>query len=96
MASTTQTSGSYTPPEEKGNVEKRESTIGRHPSSDGQQSTVVDDAKLNAKLANPLAGLSHEQIEKDALAFASAFGLEHLSEEIRKGALVAQDPAGMS
>lgn len=47
---------------------------------------------LNAKLANPLAGVSHEQLMADATIFASTHGLAEYTETIQKGALVAQDP----
>ncbi|KAI0267080.1 hypothetical protein BC834DRAFT_822948 [Gloeopeniophorella convolvens] len=54
----------------------------------------VDNAvtNINAKLANPLAGLSHDQLIADGAEFARTHGLEHLVEEFKKGALVAQDP----
>ncbi|KAF5351753.1 hypothetical protein D9756_007419 [Leucocoprinus leucothites] len=47
---------------------------------------------LNAKLANPLAGLSQDQLIKDGEAFALKHGLEDVTELFSKGALVAQDP----
>ncbi|KAF7362784.1 MFS domain-containing protein [Mycena venus] len=46
----------------------------------------------NAKLANPLRGISREQLMRDVDQFAEEKGLKHLSAELRKGALVAQDP----
>lgn len=48
--------------------------------------------KLNAKLANPLAGISHEQLIADAADFAKMYGLAEHTETLQKGALVAQDP----
>lgn len=55
---------------------------------------VVDDAitKANAKLANPLAGLSHEKLMEDGAEFARTHGLGHSEDLFRKGALAAQDP----
>ncbi|KAJ7769957.1 hypothetical protein B0H16DRAFT_1516921 [Mycena metata] len=47
----------------------------------------------NAKLANPLRGVSREQLLRDVDQFAEEKGLKHLSAELQKGALVAQDPA---
>ena len=47
---------------------------------------------LNAKLANPLAGFSHEQLLADAEEFAKTHELAEYAETIQKGALVAQDP----
>ncbi|PCH43889.1 hypothetical protein WOLCODRAFT_26276 [Wolfiporia cocos MD-104 SS10] len=46
----------------------------------------------NARLANPLEGIPHEQLMADAAAFAKHQGLGHLTEVFKKGALVAQDP----
>ncbi|KAJ7036736.1 putative polyol transporter 6 [Mycena alexandri] len=48
----------------------------------------------NAKLANPLRGVSREQLIRDAERFAEEKELKHLSAELQKGALVAQDPEG--
>jgi len=47
----------------------------------------------NAKLANPLRGIPHDQLMRDVDTFAQEKGLTHISEDLRKGALVAQDPA---
>ncbi|ETW80957.1 major facilitator superfamily [Heterobasidion irregulare TC 32-1] len=58
-----------------------------------QEERIDDVTALNVKLANPLAGLSHEQLISDAAEFARTHGLEHLTEEFKKGALIAQDPA---
>ena len=58
-----------------------------------QQSDVDHSlANVNAKLANPLAGLSHEQLMDDGAEFARTHGLGHLEDLFRKGALAAQDP----
>ena len=48
--------------------------------------------KANAKLANPLAGVSHEQLMENGAEFARTHGLGHLEDLFRKGALAAQDP----
>jgi hypothetical protein len=54
----------------------------------------VDNAlsNINAKLANPLVGLSHEQLMDNGAEFARTHGLGDLEEIFRKGALAAQDP----
>ncbi|KAH8995274.1 MFS sugar transporter [Lactarius hatsudake] len=54
----------------------------------------VDNAisNINAKLANPLAGLSHEELMASGAEFARTHGLGHLEEVFKKGALAAQDP----
>ena len=49
-------------------------------------------AKANTKLANPLAGLSHEELMESGAEFARTHGLGHLEDWFRKGALAAQDP----
>jgi hypothetical protein len=49
-------------------------------------------SNVNAKLANPLLGLSHEQLMDDGAQFARSHGLGHLEDLFRKGALAAQDP----
>ena len=58
------------------------------------QPDAVNDAlsKANAKLANPLAGLSHEQLMENGAEFARTHGLGHAEDLFRKGALAAQDP----
>ncbi|TFY77670.1 hypothetical protein EWM64_g6345 [Hericium alpestre] len=53
---------------------------------------VDDVAEINIKLANPLAGISQEQLLADAEEFAKSHDMAHLTDEFRKGALVAQDP----
>lgn len=49
-------------------------------------------SNVNAKLSNPLAGLSHEQLMNDGAEFARTHGLGHLEDLFSKGALAAQDP----
>ncbi|KAI9038201.1 sugar porter family MFS transporter [Aspergillus affinis] len=46
----------------------------------------------NKKLKNPLAGLSQEELFRDVEEFAREKNLEHILEDLKKGALVAQDP----
>lgn len=55
---------------------------------------VVDhvSSNVNAKLSNPLSGLSREQLMNDGAEFARSHGLGHLQELFKKGALAAQDP----
>ncbi|KAE8227425.1 hypothetical protein CF319_g119 [Tilletia indica] len=47
---------------------------------------------LSAALANPLEGISHEQLLKDAAQFCRDHGMEDHIKDMQKGALVAQDP----
>jgi hypothetical protein len=44
------------------------------------------------KLHNPLAGLTREQLLDDVERFAASKQLEHILPDLRKGALIAQDP----
>ena len=54
----------------------------------------VDNAisNVNARLTNPLTGLSDDQLIHDCAEVARAHGLGHLEELFSKGALAAQDP----
>ena len=47
---------------------------------------------INAKLANPLAGIPQDQLMRDGAVFAKRYGLSYLENEFVKGALIAQDP----
>ncbi|KAI0062831.1 hypothetical protein BV25DRAFT_469992 [Artomyces pyxidatus] len=87
--------------EKKGAVDTAYSVHDDKPSIHDEKPSADDDrrisheedlSRINAKLANPLAGRSHEQLMADGEAFARDHGLGHLSEEFKKGALVAQDP----
>ncbi|KAH9940403.1 MFS sugar transporter [Epithele typhae] len=73
---------------DKASIRKQESI------SDRSEKEVkhIDNAAANVKLANPLAGLSHDQLIEDATLFAKEHNLAHLSEQFQKGALLAQDP----
>jgi hypothetical protein len=78
--------------EEKNSItgQIREETLQDHPSGPGPIRVEVI-SNVNAKLANPLAGLSHEQLIHDGAEFARTHGLGHLEELFSKGALAAQD-----
>ena len=53
----------------------------------------IDSVGRNAHVANPLAGIPHDKLMANAAHFAREHGLEHITEELQKGALVAQDPS---
>ncbi|RPD60525.1 hypothetical protein L226DRAFT_387707 [Lentinus tigrinus ALCF2SS1-7] len=80
--------------------EKNETQVStRKPSFEGRDSFIEQHSSrrtstdnLNAKLANPLAGLSHERLLADAEEFAKTHELAEYAETIQKGALIAQDP----
>lgn len=46
------------------------------------------------RIKNPLIGLSKAKLLQDVSEFATRFGLEHIQDELVKGALVAQNPLG--
>ena len=46
----------------------------------------------NTKLKNPLVGLTREELYHDVEEFAREKDLEHIVEQLKRGALVAQDP----
>ncbi|CAE6461948.1 Putative metabolite transport protein YwtG OS=Bacillus subtilis (strain 168) GN=ywtG PE=3 SV=1 [Rhizoctonia solani AG-1 IB] len=79
-------------------AEKREYTHAEQSSQsddfDPKNKLHLDESNVNAKLANPLAGIPHAKIEEQALSFAHSHGLSEHADLIRKGALVAQDPLG--
>lgn len=83
---------------EKASIEKRTESISESvPSGDEKIRTqVIDPAaeNINAKLANPLAGIPQDQLLRDGAAFARKHNLSHLENEFAKGAIVAQDPLG--
>ncbi|EGN94806.1 hypothetical protein SERLA73DRAFT_187864 [Serpula lacrymans var. lacrymans S7.3] len=52
-------------------------------------------ASASAKLANPLRGIPYNQLMTDVEIFAQERGLEDIVDELKKGALVAQDPTAL-
>lgn len=75
------------PLNEKPDVKKSEDETSFH-----ENTTQESTENINVKLANPLAGIPHQQLMLDGENFAKSHGLGHLSELFQKGALVAQDP----
>ncbi|RVD81508.1 uncharacterized protein DFL_009372 [Arthrobotrys flagrans] len=59
---------------------------------DGALDTVNLNKNVEAKIKNPLAGLSRETLFADVDRFATENDLEDIKDDLRKGALVAQDP----
>jgi len=49
-------------------------------------------ANINAKLANPLAGYNHAELQEMGASYARKYGLDEYAEEFSKGAMLAQDP----
>jgi len=52
-------------------------------------------SNADVKLSNPLRGVPHDRLMADVEIFAQERGLTHLLPELKKGALVAQDPSCM-
>lgn len=64
----------------------------KHNSFETAENRVETTENINARLANPLAGIPHDQLIRDAENFAKQYGLGDLTDEFRKGALLAQEP----
>ena len=83
---------------EKTSIGGRQSFVEMHDvesNADGLSSAQTQTHQLNAKLENPLALISREQLLADAAMFASTHDLAEYTDTIQKGALVAQDPAAI-
>lgn len=76
---------------EKASVQEKQDAASSSSGSIRHIDTVGNN--VNAILANPLEGIPHEKLMANAARFARAHGMEHLTEDFQKGALVAQDPA---
>ncbi|KAI0767794.1 hypothetical protein C8Q74DRAFT_1370501 [Fomes fomentarius] len=74
-------------------TEKEKTSLSGEESFIERRDTGKGTENINAKLANPLAGISHEQLLADAEDFAKTHGLSEHVETIQKGAILAQDPA---
>ncbi|OLN92178.1 putative polyol transporter 3, partial [Colletotrichum chlorophyti] len=60
----------------------------------GSQATVDLNDNTDAKIKNPLLGITREELLRDVESFAHDKGLVEYIPVLRKGALVAQDPTG--
>lgn len=76
---------------EKPITEKQES-LGSQSLHENHKPGGHSSENINAKLANPLSGLTHDELMADGKRFALEHGLEDFVLEFQKGALVAQDP----
>ncbi|CAK5263294.1 unnamed protein product [Mycena citricolor] len=63
-----------------------------HRGSRAQAESVKELTAVNAKLENPLRGIPREKLLADVDRFAEEHGLQDITADLRKGALVAQDP----
>jgi hypothetical protein len=55
------------------------------------QDEALDTKNINAKLANPLSGFTHAELMEQGESYAKSHGMEHLVDDFRKGAVLAQD-----
>ena len=78
---------------EKGSVCQHEDVL-RVYSRSSQSFRNIDTVgeNVDAKLANPLQGIPQDKLIANAARFARHHGLEDLTEDFKKGALVAQEP----
>ncbi|KAG2065877.1 hypothetical protein BDR04DRAFT_1234315 [Suillus decipiens] len=78
------------PPNEKSEVVKQHHHAHHYtPNMDAETRAI---ANADAKLSNPLRGIPHDRLMADIEIFAQERGLTHLLPELKKGALLAQDP----
>lgn len=72
--------------------EEKDIVAGETPVDDYVRTKSGVDGNTEARLANPLHGLSRSDIIADANRFATEADLDDIREELQKGALVAADP----
>ncbi|KAI9736988.1 MAG: hypothetical protein M1834_000577 [Cirrosporium novae-zelandiae] len=60
--------------------------------TESQQEGVNLNSNASARIRNPLAGIPRDRLMADVENFAQEHGMVDIVEDIRKGALVAQDP----
>ncbi|OJA21675.1 hypothetical protein AZE42_13301 [Rhizopogon vesiculosus] len=74
-----------------GVVERQRHGNSHHtPKLDAETKAVMN---ADAKLSNPLRGISHDRLMTDVEIVAQERGLTHLLPDLKKGALIAQDPS---
>ncbi|KAG2105522.1 uncharacterized protein F5147DRAFT_614836 [Suillus discolor] len=78
------------PVNEKSDVIERPEHV--HHSTSHMDAETRAIANADAKLSNPLRGIPHDRLMADVEIFAQERGLTHLLPELKKGALIAQDP----
>lgn len=71
-------------------IEKQQIALDADIARTWSREVVKVDEKTKQK--NPLAGLSKEELLADVEAFAQEKNLEYVLDDLKKGALVAQDP----
>ncbi|KAF2840139.1 hypothetical protein M501DRAFT_1002428 [Patellaria atrata CBS 101060] len=82
-------------------VDLKGETVGAHAThNDGLERGRLDSVasvnlnkNLDAKISNPLADIPHDILLKDVEEFALEKGLTDITDDLKKGALIAQDPS---
>ncbi|KAL1960586.1 hypothetical protein VTO42DRAFT_7165 [Malbranchea cinnamomea] len=76
---------------EKGTDKELVQQLASQPQTDKERrQSLKDDA--HTKLRNPLAALSREELLQDVEEFAQEKNMMHILDDLKKGALIAQDP----
>ncbi|KAJ0413613.1 hypothetical protein BJY00DRAFT_319610 [Aspergillus carlsbadensis] len=78
--------------ESSSSAEKADAEVAREWTDDIKRKPEPEAITSTTKQKNPLAGLTTEELFRDVEEFAREKELEHILEDLKKGALVAQDP----
>ncbi|KAI1906800.1 hypothetical protein LOZ12_000944 [Ophidiomyces ophidiicola] len=80
------------PTNEGGQGSKSSASVEKVSADENARAWVKEGAVVNNKLRNPLSGLSRDELFRDVEEFAEEKGLVDILDDLKKGALVAQDP----
>ncbi|CEL10457.1 Putative Sugar porter (SP) family MFS transporter [Aspergillus calidoustus] len=78
--------------ESSSSAEKSDAEVARQWTDDIKRKPEPEAVTSTTKQKNPLAGLTTEELFQDVEKFAREKDLEHILPDLKKGALVAQDP----
>jgi uncharacterized protein (DUF885 family) len=78
--------------ESSSSADKSDAEVARQWADDIKRKPEPEAVTSTTKQKNPLAGLTTEELFKDVERFAQEKDLEHILPDLKKGALVAQDP----
>jgi uncharacterized protein (DUF885 family) len=78
--------------ESSSSAEKSDAEVARQWTDNIKRKPEPEAVTSTTKQKNPLAGLTTEELFQDVEKFAREKDLEHILEDLKKGALVAQDP----
>ncbi|KAI1930140.1 hypothetical protein LOZ58_003233 [Ophidiomyces ophidiicola] len=80
------------PTNEGGQGSKSSGSVEKVSADENARAWVKEGAVVNNKLRNPLSGFSRDELFRDVEEFAEEKGLVDILDDLKKGALVAQDP----